>query len=88
MTFAADAIARRFASREGCRFVGYTAVGIAVFDMNVRAARNRIESCRPIDEFAIRFIAEGITSVMELGSFFKWKSNFFIIAWSSYVGRN
>jgi hypothetical protein len=61
-----DAIARRYAVRPGCRFVGYKAVGLAVFSMNVRALSLEPREIPPIDEFLVRFMLEGIVEVEEL----------------------
>jgi hypothetical protein len=62
MSIDAEAIGRRYAVRPGCRFVGYKAVGIAVFSMNIRALALEPRQVPPIDEFLLRFMLEDINS--------------------------
>lgn len=56
----AETIARRYAVRPGCRFVGCQAIGIAVFSMNIRALALEPRQVPPIDEFLLRFMLEDI----------------------------
>jgi len=60
MPIDAEAIARRYAVRPGCRFVGFKAVGISVFVLKVRALVLEPREVPPIEEFLLRFLAEGI----------------------------
>lgn len=69
MSIDAEAVARRYANREGCRFVAYAAVGIAVFDMNIRALVLESHELPPLDEFTLRFMGEGIDTPGALSDF-------------------
>lgn len=60
MPIDAEAIARRFASRPGCRFLGFKAVGLSVFVLKVRAVVLEPRHVPPIEEFLLRFMSEGI----------------------------
>lgn len=55
-----EAIAKRHAVRPGCRFIGFKAVGISVFVLKVRALVIEPRELPPIEEFLLRFLAEGI----------------------------
>src|SRR5947199_9774405 len=66
MSIDAEAIGRRYGVRPGCRFVGYKAVGIAVFSMSIRALAVEPRQIPPIDEFLLRFMLEDINSPQTL----------------------
>lgn len=66
MSLQADAVARRYANRPGCRFVSFRGVGLAVFSMNVRVLSLEPRTVPPLDEFILRLMQEDITSVSEL----------------------
>lgn len=66
MSINAEAIARRYATRPGCRFIGYTPIGIAVFSMNLRALVLEPRIVPPIEEFILRFLIEGVTTLQGL----------------------
>ncbi|MBW1796009.1 MAG: hypothetical protein JRJ38_16565 [Deltaproteobacteria bacterium] len=62
----AEAVARHFALRAGCRFIGCKPVGIAVFSMNLRVLVLEPRTVPPIEEFILRFLLEGIDSLRVL----------------------
>jgi len=66
MGFEPEVIARRFAVREGCRFIGYKAVGIGVFSMSLRVLALEPREVPPIEEFLLRLMREGVEDVGEL----------------------
>ena len=66
MNLHAEAVARRYAVRPGCRFIGYRETGLVVFAMNLRVLAVEPRSISPIDEFLLRFLLEGIGSVRML----------------------
>lgn len=66
MSFDAEIIARRFALREGCRFIGFKAVGIAVFSMNLRVLSLEAREVPAIEEFVLRLLREGVDSPASL----------------------
>jgi hypothetical protein len=49
-----ESVARRYAHRPGCRFVGFQEVAIAVFLMDVRVVLLKPRPVPPIDEFLLR----------------------------------
>lgn len=63
MTVDPDAVARRFAIRPGCRFLGHKAVGLAVFSMDLRTLVLEPRHVPPIQEFVIRFVMEGVNQL-------------------------
>jgi hypothetical protein len=62
-------VARRFASRPGCRFIGAREVGIAVFVMDLRVIIIEAQDVPPIDEFLLRSLKLAIDSPEELSNF-------------------
>jgi DNA-binding MarR family transcriptional regulator len=69
MTPTQDDIAKRYASRPGCRFIGHEPVGIAFFAMNVRAVVTESRPLSPIDEFLLRSLNHGIDNPQALEGF-------------------
>ena len=68
MSFDAEAIAARYASRPGCRFIGYQAVGICVFALKLRVLVLESREVPPIEEFLLRFLSAGIDTPGVLSS--------------------
>jgi DNA-binding MarR family transcriptional regulator len=68
VSFDAVAIAGRYAEREGCRFIGYQSVGIAVFSMNVRVLVLEQRPVPPMAEFLLRFMLEDIGELQTLAA--------------------
>lgn len=62
----AESMARRFALRPGYRFVAYKGVALAVFAMDLRVLSLESRDVLPIQEFLIKFMAEGISSLSVL----------------------
>lgn len=58
-----ELLALRHADRPGCRFVGYREVGIPIFFMSLRAAIIRHRSLPTVDEFILRCIQTGISTI-------------------------
>ena len=52
-----DSVAKRYAHRPGCRFVGAEEVGIAVFLMDLRIIVVKSREIPAIDEFLLRSLA-------------------------------
>lgn len=65
----ADNVARRYAFRPGCRFVGFQEVGIAVFLMDLRVVVMEAREVPPVDEFLLRALGLSVDSPEELASF-------------------
>lgn len=66
MPIDAEAIARRFANRPGCRFVGFKAVGISVFILKLRTIVLEPRQVPPIEEFLLRYLEEGVSTPRDL----------------------
>lgn len=64
-----ELLALRHADRPGCRFVGYREVAIPVFFMNLRAVIIRERNLPTADEFILRCIQSGISSIDACASF-------------------
>jgi hypothetical protein len=64
-----ESVARRFAYRPGCRFVGAQEVGIAVFVLDLRVVVVESKDVPPIDEFLLRSLAQAIERPSELAQF-------------------
>ncbi len=64
-----ESVARRFAYRPGCRFVGAQEVGIAVFVVDLRVIVVESKEIPPIDEFLLRSLALAIERPPELATF-------------------
>ena len=64
-----ESVARRFAYRPGCRFVGAQEVGIAVFVLDLRVIVVESKDIPPIDEFLLRSLALAIERPPELATF-------------------
>jgi hypothetical protein len=65
----AEAIARRYAHRPGCRFVGAQEVGIAVYLMDLRIIIVEPRDIPPVDEFLLRAIDLSVGVPAELSRF-------------------
>jgi hypothetical protein len=64
-----EAIARRYAHRPGCRFVGAQEVGIAVYLMDLRVIIIEPRDIPPVDEFLLRAIDLTVGAPAELSRF-------------------
>ena len=66
---AVESVARRYANRPGCRFVGAREVGITVFLMDLRAVIVEPKDVPPVDEFLLRSLGLEVDSPTELSEF-------------------
>lgn len=64
-----ESVARRYAYRPGCRFVGAQEVGIAVFVMDLRVIVMESKDIPPIDEFLLRSLGLSIDTPQHLARF-------------------
>jgi hypothetical protein len=71
-----DEIAKRHAfSRSGYELIGYAEVGLPIYQITLFAYTITHKSISPLDEFTLKSIAAGLTSVDDLGSFLGLKPN-------------
>lgn len=64
-----EAVARRYAHRAGCHFVGAQEVGIAVYVMDLRVILIEPRDIPPVDEFLLRAIDLSVGFPSELSRF-------------------
>lgn len=64
-----EAVARRYAHRAGCRFVGAQEVGVAVYVMDLRVILIEPREIPPVDEFLLRAMGLSVGLPSELSRF-------------------
>lgn len=64
-----ESIAHRYAVREGCRYINYRDVAIAIFQMDLRVFAIESRDVSPIVEFLLKFMLQGIDTMDMLAGF-------------------